>query len=93
MSNIVLWLVGGALTGWLIGRTIGADRWAGLAVDALVGAGGAVMAGWYIPALVGMGPVDPGDFSLPAFAAALLGATFLLAVFGLVRRVMPHHVR
>ncbi len=92
MSNIVLWLVGGALIGWLIGRTIGADRWAGLAVDALVGAGGAVMAGWFIPPLMGVGALNAGDISLSALAAALLGAALFLAVLGLARRATLRQV-
>lgn len=92
MSNVVVWLVGGALVGWLTGRTIGADRWPGLLLYALVGACGAVMTGWFTPPLVGMGALAAGDISVWALTAALLGAALFLAVFGLARHATPRQV-
>lgn len=92
MANIVCWVIGGAIVGWLTGRTIGGEPWPGSLRDLVVGAGGAVMTGWFVPSLVGIAALHSDDFSAPALAASLLGAMLLLAIAGVMRRLIRQTV-
>ncbi len=92
MINVALWFAVGVLVGWLVGRTIGSAHGADLVVDALAGAGGAMLIGGLVPSLVGMGALNAADFNPPALAGALLGAMLLPAVIGFIRHLVQRQV-
>jgi len=84
--NIILWLIAGAVIGWLASRIMGTSSQQGLLLDIVVGVIGAVLAGWFLSPLFGVGTINQNDFSLPALLVSLLGAVILLAIVRLFRR-------
>ena len=84
MVNFIVWLIVGAIIGWIasmIMRTRG-----GLLVDIIVGVVGAFIAGLVLTPLLGIGTINQGNFSLPALVVSLLGAIILLLVVKLIFR-------
>ena len=86
MVNFIVWLIAGAIIGWLASRLMGTDRQQGLLMDIVVGVVGAFVAGWFITPLVGVGTINQSNFSIPALLVSLVGAIILLAVVGFFRR-------
>lgn len=86
MINFIVWLIAGAVIGWLASRLMGTDRQQGVLLDIVVGVVGAFVAGWFITPLIGVGTINESNFSLPALVVSLLGAVVLLAVVRLFRR-------
>jgi uncharacterized membrane protein YeaQ/YmgE (transglycosylase-associated protein family) len=84
--NIIIWLIAGALIGWVASRIMGTSGQQGLLLDIVVGVVGAVLAGWFLTPLFGVGTINQNNFSLPALLVSLLGAIILLAIVRLVRR-------
>jgi uncharacterized membrane protein YeaQ/YmgE (transglycosylase-associated protein family) len=84
--NFIIWLIAGAVIGWLASRIMGTSSQQGLLLDIVVGVIGAVLAGWFLSPLLGVGTINQNDFSIPALLVSLLGAVILLAVVRLFRR-------
>lgn len=85
MINVIIWLIAGAIIGWLASRLMGTDGQQGLLLDIVVGGIGALVAGWFISPLVGVGTINQNDFSIPSLFVSLVGAVILLAAVRLVR--------
>lgn len=79
--GIILWIIFGALVGWVASMVMGTGG--GLVWDVVVGIVGAVIGGWLM-SLLGQGGVN--GFNLPSFLVALLGACVLIAIVRAVRR-------
>ena len=47
---------------------------------------GAVLGGWLISPLVGVGTINQDNFSVPALLVSFVGAIILLAIVRLIRR-------
>ena len=84
--NLILWLIAGAVIGWLASRIMGTSSQQGLLLDIVVGVVGAVLAGWFLTPLFGIPTINQNDFSIPALLVSLLGAVILLAIVRLFRR-------
>lgn len=78
--NVILWLIAGAVIGWLASRLMGTNSQQGLLLDIVVGVVGAVLAGWFLTPLFGITTINQSNFSLPALLISLLGAVVLLAI-------------
>jgi uncharacterized membrane protein YeaQ/YmgE (transglycosylase-associated protein family) len=79
--GIILWIVFGAIVGWL--ASVITNTREGLLLDIIVGVVGAVIGGW-VMSLVGNTGVT--GFNLYSFVVSLLGAVVLLLVVKAVRR-------
>ena len=79
--NILLWIVLGALAGWLAGLIMGGERrgWLG---NILVGVLGAALGG-VVASLLGFGGVD--GFNLYSLLVALGGSCLLLWIYGMLQ--------
>lgn len=86
MINFIIWIIAGAIIGWVASRIMGTDGQQGFLLDVVVGVVGAFVAGWFITPLVGIGTINQSVFSLPALVVSLVGAIILLAVASLFRR-------
>jgi uncharacterized membrane protein YeaQ/YmgE (transglycosylase-associated protein family) len=86
MVNFIVWLIAGAIVGWVASIIMGTNGQQGLLLDIVVGVVGAFVAGWFITPLVGVGTINQANFSLPALLVSLLGAVILLAVVRLFRQ-------
>lgn len=83
--NLILWLIAGAIVGYVASRIMGTNGQQGLLLDIVVGVVGAVLAGWFLSPLLGIGTINQNDFSLPALLVSLVGAIILLAIVKLLR--------
>jgi uncharacterized membrane protein YeaQ/YmgE (transglycosylase-associated protein family) len=79
--GIILWIVFGAIAGWIASVITGSRE--GLLLDIIVGIVGAVVGGW-IMSIFGNSGVT--GFNLYSFMVAIVGAVVLLFVVKAVRR-------
>ena len=81
MINLILWLLFGALVGWLASIVMRTDGQQGALLNIVVGIIGAMIGGF----LFG-GPTINNNFNLTALLVSFVGAVILLAIVNLVRR-------
>jgi uncharacterized membrane protein YeaQ/YmgE (transglycosylase-associated protein family) len=84
MVNFIVWIIVGALIGWVASQLMGQRE--GLLMNIIVGIVGAFIAGYVISPLLHIGTINQNNFSLPALLVSLLGAILLLAVVSVFRR-------
>jgi uncharacterized membrane protein YeaQ/YmgE (transglycosylase-associated protein family) len=82
--QIVLWLVAGAVVGWVAGLLM--KRRDGMLLDIVIGIVGAILGGWFIAPLVGASTIDQGAFTPVSLLVSLAGAVLLLAIVNFGRR-------
>ena len=85
--NFIVWIIAGAIIGWVASKIMGTSGQQGLLLDIVVGIVGALLAGWFLTPLLGVGTINQANFSLPALLVSLVGAVILLAIVRLVRRI------
>ncbi len=81
LTAIIVWLVVGAIAGWLAGLLVRGAGF-GLVGDIIVGIVGAFIAGWLLPRV---GIIIIGGI-VSDIINALIGAVILLLIIKLVRR-------
>lgn len=81
IETILLWLLIGAIAGWLAGLVVRGGGF-GLLGDMAVGIVGAFIGGWLLPRL----GVDLGSGLVPVIVSATVGAVLLLLILRLIRR-------
>lgn len=84
--NFIVWLVVGGIIGWLASLIMRTDAQQGMLLNVVVGIVGALVGGWLISPLVGVGTINQNALSIPAMAVSLVGAVILLAIVNLIRR-------
>ncbi|MGN6826023.1 GlsB/YeaQ/YmgE family stress response membrane protein [Paucibacter sp. M5-1] len=84
--NLIIWLVLGGVIGWLASMLMKTNDQQGIILNVIVGIAGAMLAGWFVSPLVGVGTINQADFSMPALIVSFVGAAALLAIIGLLRR-------
>ena len=82
VEGIILWLIIGAVAGWLAGKIVEGAGF-GLIVDIIVGIVGAVIGGW----LAGVLGIDIGGGLIGSIIVAVVGAVVLLLALRLIKRV------
>jgi uncharacterized membrane protein YeaQ/YmgE (transglycosylase-associated protein family) len=83
--GILVWLIVGGVCGWLASIIMRTDAQQGILLNVIVGIVGALLAGFIISPMVGVGTINEG-ISLATFLVSLLGAVVLLAIVNLFRR-------
>jgi uncharacterized membrane protein YeaQ/YmgE (transglycosylase-associated protein family) len=90
MINFILWLVFGALVGWLASMVMRTDAQQGALLNIIVGIIGAFVGGFLFNLLGGGGSnINNNDFSLGGLLVSFVGAVVLLAIINLFRRGSP----
>ncbi len=84
--NFIIWLIAGGFIGWLASIMMKTNDQQGIFLNVVVGIAGAMVGGWFISPLVGVGTINQNNFSLPALLVSLAGAAILLAIVNLLRR-------
>jgi uncharacterized membrane protein YeaQ/YmgE (transglycosylase-associated protein family) len=84
--NLILWLIIGGIIGWIAGLIMRTDAQQDIFLNIVVGIVGALLAGFLLTPLFGIGTINQNDFSLPALLLSLLGTIILLAIVTLLRR-------
>ena len=80
MINFLVWIIVGAVIGWLASIIMRTNNRQGLIADILVGIVGAFVGGYFLSPLFNVGTINDGNFSLPALLVSLGGAVLLLAI-------------
>jgi uncharacterized membrane protein YeaQ/YmgE (transglycosylase-associated protein family) len=83
MLNIILWILMGALAGWIASLIMGRDAQMGALANIVVGIVGALIGGFIMNAL---GASGVSGFNLYSLLVAIGGAVVLLFIVGLFRR-------
>jgi uncharacterized membrane protein YeaQ/YmgE (transglycosylase-associated protein family) len=83
--SILIWLIVGGIVGWLASLIMRTDGQQGIILNVVVGIVGALLAGWLISPLVGVGTINQG-ISIASIVVSLIGAIILLAITNLFRR-------
>jgi uncharacterized membrane protein YeaQ/YmgE (transglycosylase-associated protein family) len=82
--NFIIWLIVGAIVGWVATSLMGQRD--GLLMNIIIGIVGAFVAGIVLTPLLGIGTINQNNFSLPAMLVSVGGAVILLFVLSLFRR-------
>ncbi len=83
--NPMIWLLVGAILGWLASIETGAQAPRRIVVNVVAGTVGAVIAGWLLSSPFGPDAVRSSEFSLAGLVVAPLGAIIVLAVVNLIQ--------
>ena len=84
--NFIVWIIVGGVIGWIASLIMRTDAQQGLFLNIVVGIVGALIAGWVVSPLVGVGTINQNALSIGAMAVSLVGAVVLLAIVNLFRR-------
>jgi uncharacterized membrane protein YeaQ/YmgE (transglycosylase-associated protein family) len=83
--GILIWLIVGGVVGWLASIIMRTDAQQGILLNVIVGIVGALLAGFIISPMLGIGTINEG-VSVGTFLVSLIGAVILLAIVNLFRR-------
>lgn len=83
--GILIWLIVGGVVGWLASIIMHTDGQQGIGLNIVVGIVGALLAGFVVSPMLGIGTINDG-ISLATFLVSLVGAVILLAIVNLFRR-------
>lgn len=86
MIGLIVWLLAGALVGWIASMVMGTDAQQGAILNIVVGVIGALLGGFLLGPVFGTGTINTADFSLSGLLVSLVGAIILLAIVNFVRR-------
>ena len=81
IESIIVWLIVGAIAGWLAGRVVRGGGF-GLLGNIVIGIIGAVVAGWLLPQL----GINLGTGVIRAIINAAIGGIIVLVILSLIRR-------
>lgn len=83
--GILIWLIVGGVVGWLASIIMRTDGQQGIVLNVVVGVVGALLAGFVVSPMLGIGTINEG-ISVATFLVSLVGAVILLAIVNLFRR-------
>ena len=83
--GILIWLIVGGVVGWLASIIMRTDAQQGMLLNVVVGIVGALLAGFVVSPMLGIGTINEG-ISVATFLVSLVGAVILLAIVNLFRR-------
>ncbi len=87
MINFILWLLFGALIGWLASMVMGRDAKQGAILNIVVGIVGAFLGGLIFSFLPGSSVnINDGAFNLWSLIVSFIGAVVLLGIVNLATR-------
>lgn len=87
MIDFILWIIAGALIGWVASMIMKTNSRQGLISDIIVGIVGAFVAGYFLSPLFNISTINEGNYSIPALLVSLGGAVILLAISKLFRNI------
>ncbi len=82
ISNIIVWLILGGISGWIASKITGKDESMGIGLNLLVGIVGAFIGGW-LAGIFGLGPAT--GLNLWSFIISIVGAVILLGIVSLFK--------
>lgn len=87
MINFIVWILFGALVGWLASMVMRTDAQQGPLLNIIVGVVGAFLGGFIANMLnLGGSTINNNDFSISGLVVSFVGAVILLAIVNMVQR-------
>jgi uncharacterized membrane protein YeaQ/YmgE (transglycosylase-associated protein family) len=83
--NLIIYLIAGAIVGYIASRIMHTNSQQGLVLDIVVGVVGAFVAGYFLSPLFGVGTINDA-ITIPTMLVSLLGSIILLAVVNFFQR-------
>jgi len=83
--NLLIYLIAGAIVGYIASRIMRTNSQQGLILDIVVGVVGAFVAGWFLTPIFGIGTINDA-ITLPTMLVTLGGAIILLFIVKLLIR-------
>ena len=83
--NIIIYLIAGAIVGYVASLIMHTNSQQGLLMDIVVGVVGAFLAGYFISPLLHVGTINQA-ITIPTLLVSLLGSVVLLALYKMVAR-------
>lgn len=83
--NIILWIIFGALAGWIASMIMGNNAKQGWLGNIIVGVVGAFVGGWVL-SLILPGDVDITGFNLTSLIVAIVGAVIVLFIYNMITK-------
>jgi len=83
--NLIIYLIAGAIVGYIASRIMRTNSQQGLLLDIVVGVIGAFIAGYFVSPLLGVGTINDA-VSIPTMLVTLVGSVILLWIVKAVRR-------
>ena len=83
--NLIIYLIAGAIVGYIASRIMHTNSQQGLLLDIVVGVIGAFLSGYFISPLLGVGTINDA-VTIPTMLVTLVGAVVLLWIVKMVRR-------
>ena len=83
--NLIIYLIAGAIVGYIASRIMKTNSQQGLILDIVVGVVGAFIAGFFISPLLGIGTINDA-ITLPTMLVTLIGSVVILWIYKMVRR-------
>ena len=83
--NFILWLIIGGILGWIASIIMHTNAQQGIVLNIVVGIIGAMVAGFLLTPLFGIGTINQNHLSLPALGVSLLASIILIAILNLFR--------
>lgn len=81
--NIIIYLIAGAIVGYIASRIMKTNSQQGLLMDIVVGVIGAFLAGYFISPILGVGTINDA-ITFPTLLVTLIGSIVLLWVYKMV---------
>lgn len=81
--NIIIYLIAGAVVGYIASRIMRTNSQQGLLMDIVVGVIGAFVAGYFISPLLGVGTINDA-VTIPTMLVTLVGSVVLLWLYKMV---------
>ena len=83
--NLIIYLIAGAIVGYVASRIMHTNSQQGTLMDIVVGVIGAFLAGYFLSPLFGVGTINDA-VTIPTMLVTLLGSVILLWIVKAVRR-------
>ena len=88
LTNLIIYLIAGAVVGYIASRIMRTNSQQGLLLDIVVGVVGAFVGGYFLTPIFKVGTINDA-ITLPTMLVTLGGAVLLLFVVNLFRRGRP----
>jgi len=85
MNNLIIYLIAGAIVGYIASRLMGTNSQQDTVLDIVVGVIGAFIAGYFLSPVFGVGTINDA-VTIPTMLVTLLGSVILLWIVKAVRR-------
>lgn len=83
ISNIIVWIILGGISGWIASMIVRKEDEMGAGMNIVVGIVGAFIGGW-LAGIFGLGPAT--GLNLWSFIISVVGAVILLSIVSLFKR-------